>query len=52
MPIQYVDITEFQKLGDDVSQEFAKVIAGNESVDTALQKAQGLAAAVGKNYQH
>src|SRR5467141_1899730 len=50
--IQYVDITEFQKLGDDVSQEFAKVIAGNESVDAALQKAQALAAAVGKVYQH
>src|SRR6266576_712616 len=50
--IQYVDITEFQQLGDQVSQEFAKVIAGNETVDQALQKAQALAAAVGKVYQH
>jgi sorbitol/mannitol transport system substrate-binding protein len=50
--IQYVDITEFQQLGDQVSQEFAKVIAGNETVDQALQKAQALAQAVGKNYQH
>src|SRR3989441_1163799 len=50
--IQYVDITEFQQLGDSVSQEFAKVIAGNETVDQALQKAQALAAAVGKVYQH
>ena len=50
--IQYVDITEFQQLGDQVSQEFAKVIAGTESVDAALQKAQALAAAAGKNYQH
>ena len=50
--IQYVDITEFQQLGDQVSQEFAKVIAGTESVDTALQKAQELATAAGKNYQH
>ena len=50
--IQYVDITEFQQLGDQVSQEFAKVIAGNESVDAALQKAQELATAAGKNYQH
>src|SRR6266481_5548278 len=50
--VQYVDIDEFQKLGDDVSQEFAKVIAGNETVDAALQKAQALAAAVGKTYQH
>src|SRR5712692_2703861 len=49
--IQYVDITEFQQLGDQVSQEFAKVIAGNETVDQALQKAQALAAAVGKIYQ-
>jgi len=49
--IQYVDITEFQQLGDQVSQEFAKVIAGTESVDAALQKAQALAAAAGKNYQ-
>jgi len=50
--IQYVDITEFQQLGDQVSQEFAKVIAGNETVDQALQKAQALAQAVGKTYQH
>jgi sorbitol/mannitol transport system substrate-binding protein len=49
--VQYVDIPEFQQLGDQVSQEFAKVIAGNESVDQALQKANALAAAVGKNYQ-
>src|SRR5690348_1344372 len=46
--IQYVDIDEFQQLGDQVSQEFAKVIAGGQSVDQALQKAQALAAAVGK----
>jgi sorbitol/mannitol transport system substrate-binding protein len=50
--IQYVDIDEFQQLGDQVSQEFAKVIAGNETVDQALQKAQALAADVGKKYQH
>lgn len=50
--IQYVDVDEFQQLGDQVSQEFAKVIAGGETVDAALQKANSLAAAVGKNYQH
>src|SRR6266849_3539904 len=50
--VQYVDITEFQQLGDQVSQEFAKVIAGNETVDQALQKAQALATVVGKVYQH
>jgi sorbitol/mannitol transport system substrate-binding protein len=49
--IQYVDIDEFQQLGDQVSQEFAKVIAGGQTVDQALQKAQTLAAAVGKKYQ-
>jgi len=49
--IQYVDIDEFQQLADQVSQEFAKVIAGGQTVDQALQKAQALAAAVGKKYQ-
>ena len=49
--IQYVDIDEFQQLGDQVSQEFAKVIAGGQTVDQALTKAQALAAAVGKKYQ-
>ena len=50
--IQYVDVDEFQALGDQVSQEFAKVITGGESVDTALQNANRMAAAVGKVYQH
>ena len=50
--IQYVDIDEFQQLGDQVSQEFAKVIAGGQTVDQALQKAQVLATTVGKVYQH
>src|SRR5437667_12388518 len=50
--IQYVDIDEFQQLGDQVSQAFAKVIAGTQTADQALVKAQALAAAVGKTYQH
>jgi polyol transport system substrate-binding protein len=50
--IQYVDITEFQQLGDQVSQEFAKVIAGTESVDAALQKANALAQTAGNVYKH
>src|SRR5258707_9701898 len=50
--VQYVDIDEFQQLGDQVSQEFAKVIAGGQTVDQALAKAQALATAVGKVYQH
>jgi len=49
--IQYVDIDEFQQLGDQVSQEFAKVIAGGQTVDQALVKAQALADAVGKKYK-
>jgi sorbitol/mannitol transport system substrate-binding protein len=50
--VQYVDIDEFQQLGDQVSQEFAKVIAGGQTVDQALAKAQDLATTVGKVYQH
>src|SRR3982075_2818245 len=50
--VQYVDIDEFQQLGDQVSQEFAKVIAGGQTVDQALTKAQALATTVGKVYQH
>ncbi len=49
--VQYVDIDEFQQLGDQVSQEFAKVITGGQTVDQALAKAQSLAQAVGKAYQ-
>src|ERR1700686_916783 len=50
--VQYVDIPEFQQLGDEVSQEFAMVIAGGHTVDQPSQEAQALAAAVGKTYQH
>jgi sorbitol/mannitol transport system substrate-binding protein len=49
--VQYVDIDEFQQLGDQVSQEFAKVITGGQTVDQALAKAQALAQAVGKAHQ-
>src|SRR5229473_3096249 len=50
--VQYVDIDEFQQLGDQVSQEFAKVIAGGQTVDQALVIDEALATAVGKVYQH
>src|SRR5467141_5293129 len=46
--IQYGDITEFPPLGERLFQEFAKVIAGGQTVDQALAKAQALATAVGK----
>jgi sorbitol/mannitol transport system substrate-binding protein len=49
--IQYVDIPEFQELGTQVSQQFAAVIAGNMTVDSALQQAQQLADAVGKKHK-
>ena len=44
--IQYVGIPEFQDLGTKVSQQFAAVLAGHESVDNALKKAQEQAQSV------
>jgi polyol transport system substrate-binding protein len=44
--IQYVQIPEFQDLGTKVSQQFAAVLAGNESVEGALRTAQGDAQSV------
>jgi sorbitol/mannitol transport system substrate-binding protein len=41
--LQFVQIPEFAALGDAVTQEFAAVIAGNESVEDAIQKANDLA---------
>jgi sorbitol/mannitol transport system substrate-binding protein len=47
--IQYVQIPEFQDLGTSVSQQFAAVLAGHESVEGALKTAQGLAEKVADN---
>ena len=44
--IQYVQIPEFQDLGTRVSQQFAAVLAGNQSIDAALKSAQEQAEAV------
>ena len=44
--IQYVQIPEFQDLGTSVSQQFAAVLAGNQSVEDALETAQSEAQAV------
>jgi sorbitol/mannitol transport system substrate-binding protein len=41
--LQFVQIPEFAALGDAVTQEFSAVIAGNESADDAIQKANDLA---------
>jgi sorbitol/mannitol transport system substrate-binding protein len=47
--IQYVQIPEFQDLGTKVSQQFAAVLAGHESVEDALKTAQGEAEAVAED---
>jgi sorbitol/mannitol transport system substrate-binding protein len=47
--IQYVQIPEFQDLGTSVSQQFAAVLAGNESVESALKTAQDEAEKVAEN---
>ncbi|MBC7267961.1 MAG: sugar ABC transporter substrate-binding protein [Streptomyces sp.] len=49
--IQFVGIPEFTDLGTKVSQEISSAIAGRQSVDSALKKAQSLAEAVGKKYE-
>lgn len=49
--IQFVDIPEFPDLGTKVSQYVSSAIAGQGSVDDALDKGQALAEAVGKKYQ-
>ena len=49
--IQYVGIPEFADLGTKVSQEITAAIAGQESVDTALQKSQGYAQQVAQSYK-
>jgi sorbitol/mannitol transport system substrate-binding protein len=38
--VQYVSIPEFQDLGTKVSQEISAAIAGQQTVDEALRKAQ------------
>ncbi len=45
--IQFVDIPEFQDLGTRVSQQMTAVIAGQESVGSALSTSQGYAQTVG-----
>jgi sorbitol/mannitol transport system substrate-binding protein len=47
--IQYVQIPEFQDLGTSVSQQFAAVLAGNQSVEKALETAQSEAEAVAED---
>ncbi|MEV5428663.1 sugar ABC transporter substrate-binding protein [Streptomyces sp. NPDC052701] len=49
--IQFVGIPEFTDLGTKVSQEISSAIAGRQSVDSALKKAQRLAEAVAEKYE-
>ncbi len=49
--IQFVDIPEFTDFGTQVSQLITSAIAGKQSVDSVLNQANKLVAAVGKEYQ-
>ena len=49
--IQFVGIPEFQDLGTRVSQQISAAIAGQTTVDDALQQAQQYAQTVGDSYQ-
>ena len=46
--VQFVQIPEFQDLGTRVSQEFAGAIAGQQSTDDAIKKANDYANQVAK----
>jgi sorbitol/mannitol transport system substrate-binding protein len=49
--IQFVGIPEFQDLGTRVSQQLSAAIAGQVSVDEALEQSQEYAETVGRSYQ-
>ncbi|WP_404391072.1 ABC transporter substrate-binding protein [Humibacillus xanthopallidus] len=49
--IQFVDIPEFPDLGTQVSQDVSSAIAGQTTVDEALDKGQKLAEDVAERYQ-
>ncbi|OEV04195.1 ABC transporter substrate-binding protein [Streptomyces oceani] len=49
--IQFVGIPEFTELGLEVSQEISAAIAGQQSVDDALETSQKLAEEVAEEYQ-
>lgn len=49
--IQFVGIPEFQDLGTRVSQQISAAIAGQISVDEALEQSQAYARSVGESYQ-
>ncbi|MCW2760139.1 MAG: sugar transporter substrate-binding protein [Marmoricola sp.] len=49
--VQFVAVPEFQDLGTKVSQDISAVIAGNGTVDDALNKGQDLAEKVAVEYK-
>ncbi|MFF7329417.1 ABC transporter substrate-binding protein [Streptomyces sp. NPDC090306] len=49
--IQFVGIPEFTDLGTKVSQEISAAVAGRQSVDAALRKAQQLAEQISEEYE-
>ena len=49
--IQFVGIPEFQDLGTRVSQQISAAIAGQQTVEDALEQSQGYAEVVGDSYQ-
>jgi sorbitol/mannitol transport system substrate-binding protein len=49
--IQFVDIPEFPDLGTQVSQEISSAIAGQTTVDAALERGQQLAEDVAERYR-
>lgn len=49
--IQFVGIPEFTDLGTKVSQEISAAIAGRQSVESALDKAQALAEEISEEYE-
>ncbi|MEE1940677.1 sugar ABC transporter substrate-binding protein [Streptomyces sp. TRM 70361] len=50
--IQFVGIPEFTDLGTKVSQQISAAIAGNKSVEEALEASQRLAEKVGEEYRN
>ncbi|WP_286149341.1 sugar ABC transporter substrate-binding protein [Mycobacterium sp. IS-1496] len=49
--IQFLAIPEFQDLGTRVSQQLSAAIAGQKTVDEALEQSQRYAEVVGRSYQ-
>ncbi len=50
--VQFLDIPEFQDLGQLVSEQFSAAIAGQTSVEAALAQSQEYAQTVGATYRH